>query len=76
MSLIAQAGQQTKGRNRLTMDGLCAVYHVSHEAVLAHIRRRDDPLPAMRFGRRWLFDQERVEKWLERQAKQVRKRRA
>lgn len=67
----AEGGGAVNYKHRMTMCDLCETYSVSHEAVLKHIRRKDDPLPAMRFGRRWIFDIARVEAWMTRQAKRI-----
>ena len=69
MTSTDQGGGVVKSRHRMTMVDLCETYSVSHECELKYLRRENDPLPAMRFGRRWLFDPQRVERWLERQAR-------
>jgi len=52
----------------MTLRDLCEAASVSHEAVARWVRDEVDPLPAMRFGRRWLFDAATVERWMTRRA--------
>ena len=67
-----------KDRQLLTLQETCNLLRVSHEAIAKFVRLPQDPLPALRAGRRWLFRQEAVLRWCERQGKraQTRQRRA
>ena len=52
----------------LTEDQLCEVLHVSRESLLKCRRLKEDPMPAMKVGRRYLYDLGKVLEWAERQA--------
>lgn len=66
---------EARNRKLMTNAELCAALRVSHETLLKYRTQEEDPLPALRCGRRWLYDWRKVEKWLERQGKRALKAR-
>ena len=56
-------------RRTLTNAGVRELLHVGEWALRELRDRSNDPLPHMRAGRRYLYDELRVLRWAERQAR-------
>lgn len=59
-------------RKLLTEEELSELLRVSRDALAKFRRDREDPLPFMMAGRRYLYDEAQVLKWATRQARRNR----
>jgi len=55
----------------MTENQLCALLHVGRDAVRRFRRDRLDPLPAMKVGRRYVYDPDAIRRWAERHAERA-----
>lgn len=81
--VTANRGEHRKIKSKMasekqfwTLKDLCEHASVSHEAVLRMLREPVDPMPALRMGRRWLFEPAKVVAWMKRRADRSRKPRS
>ena len=56
-------------RRTLTNNGVKLLLHCGDWALRELRSQAEDPLPFMKAGKRYLYDEEKVIKWAERQAK-------
>lgn len=56
----------------MTEEELCDFLHVSREAVYRFRSYSEDPIPYLRAGRRYLYEQDQVLKWLRREGQRDR----
>jgi hypothetical protein len=59
-------------RTFLTTAQLCERLHITKYGLLAARRQKIDPMPYLRIGRKILYDEDEVFKWMQRQAKRDR----